>query len=421
MHQLIRRCSLPEYRYSGGKHRYSGRKHRYSGRKHLWQGSLFLALTLLPWAAMAVDVRVGTREQLVKALQDAKPGTKILIAPGTYKGGLSRTNLKGAQGAPIIIAGEDPAKRPVIEGATTGLQLSSPEHVELRDLVISKATGNGINIDDSGSTTTPARNVVLKNILVRDIGPTGNKDGLKLSGVNDFHIEGCRVERWGSTGSAIDMVGCHQGVVNGCKFLEGASSATGVQAKGGSSEIVIQRCRFENPGERAVNVGGSTGLAYFRPIDAKFEAASITVEDCEFIGGLSAIAFVGVDGALVQHNTIYRPRKWVMRILQENTGSRFVACRNGQFIKNVVAFRSDEVGTIVNIGPNTEPKTFAFSGNKWYCLDRPGQTQQLIQLPTKETSGIYGQNPGFTDAERGDLSIKGQTPQDPGVRPVLQQ
>ena len=33
---------------------------------------------------------------------------------------------------------------------------------------------------------------------------------------------------------------------------------------------------------------------------------------------MTPVAFVGVDGATVRHNTIYRPRRWGLRILQEN-------------------------------------------------------------------------------------------------------
>jgi hypothetical protein len=165
-----------------------------------------------------------------------------------------------------------------------------------------------------------------------------------------------------------------------------------------------------------VNIGGSTGLAYIRPSNAEFEAQRITVEDCEIIGGMSAIAFVGVDGALVQHNTIYRPSRWAIRILQENTDARFVACRQGRFINNVVAFRSEDVREVINVGPNTAPKTFEFSGNAWCCLDRPAETQRLVRLPVQEANGIYGKDPGFADPSNGDLRVPNRKLGDAGRR-----
>lgn len=213
------------------------------------------------------------------------------------------------------------------------------------------------------------------------------------------------------------MVGCANGVVRACKFADArGDSANGVQTKGGSSQIAIQRCRFENAGGRAVNAGGSTGLDYFRPRDATFEAKDITVEDCEFIGGLTAVAFVGVEGAVVRHNTIYRPRRWPFRVLQENTDSRFVASCNGKVENNVIAFRSDEVREVINIGGQTAPDTFAFSGNAWTCLNRPQDTRRLVRLPVAEQDGTYGDAPKFKDPLQGDVRIPDRKPEAPGVR-----
>jgi hypothetical protein len=374
----------------------------------------------LPGAARAqAMVRVQNRDEFARALAGAKPGTTISLAPGTYRGSLAHAGLRGTKKLPIVIAGGDPKNPPVIEGGGGGIQLSSPQHVELRDLVIHKATGNGLNIDDGGSIDMPAENIVLRNVIVRDIGPRGNTDGIKLSGVKRFRVESCRVERWGSGGSAIDMVGCHEGVITGCTFAEATGDgANGVQAKGGSSRITIQRCRFENAGGRAVNIGGSTGLPYFRPRDAKFEAQDITVEDCTFLGGQSAIAFVGVDGALVQHNTIYRPKRWAIRILQESTDARFVPCRNGRFTNNVVAFQADELRQLVNIGPSTSPETFEFAGNQWHCLDRPENTRRLVQLPAEDKQGTHGIAPRFKDPGSGDLRMVERQADDAGVRDV---
>lgn len=366
----------------------------------------------------ADETSVADRESLVRALRTAKPGSTVLVEPGKYAGGLSQSGLRGTAGQPIVIAAADADHPPVIEGGASGIQLSSPEHVELRDLVIATATANGLNIDDGGSAATPAHHVTLKNIVVRDVGPRGNRDGIKLSGVAHFRIDGCRVERWGSGGSAIDMVGCRAGVITGCTFIEaGGDMANGVQTKGGSSDIVIQRCRFENPGGRGVNIGGSTGLPYFRPADAPFEAKNITVEDCEFLGGQAAVAFVGVDGAMVRHNTIYRPRRWPVRILQENQDPRFVPSRNGKFEHNIIVFRSDEVRETVNIGGHTAPETFQFSSNVWYCLDRPADTQRFVRLPTRESNGTYGTDPQLQDPENGVLTVRDGKPNQPGVRP----
>jgi len=354
-------------------------------------------------AVAAAEVRVSDTAGLRRALAGAVPGTEILVAPGTYEGGLHARGLRGEAERPVVLRGADPEKPPAIEGGA-GIHLSGVEHVELRDVIFAGSSGNGINIDDGGSDDSPSRHVVPRNLVVRDVGPDGNRDGIKLSGVDDFRVENCTVERWGARGSGIDMVGCHRGEVAGCTFRhEKGRGDNGVQAKGGSSDIVVRRCRFEEAGQRAINVGGSTGLDYFRPRPQGYEAKDVTVEDCTIVGSLTAVAFVGVDGATVRHNTIYRPRKWGFCILQENRGAEFVPSRNGKFTDNLVAFRSDEMGMPVNVGPGTAPESFTLARNAWYCLDEPRRSRP--RLPVEETEGVYGIDPGFRDAEGGDLRL----------------
>lgn len=368
-----------------------------------------------PEGSPASQILVQDAPGLRQAAAKAQPGTSILLAAGEYPGGLYLENLQGEAGRPIVIAAADPENPPVIRGGTEGLHLTDPAYVELHHLVITGAAVNGLNIDDGGSYDTPAHHLVLKGLRVADIGAQGNHDGIKLSGVDDFRVEGCTIERWGTGGgSAIDMVGCHRGVIEGNLFRHtDTTGSTGVQAKGGTRQVLVRRNRFENAGGRAVNIGGSTGLAYFRPPlpagGEHCEAREIYVEGNTFLGSGAPVAFVGVDGSVVRFNTIFCPQRWALRILQETREPGFVPCRRGVFTDNLVVFRSDqwfEGG--VNIGPHTAPETFRFARNFWYCLDDPSKSQPT--LPTPEEAGTYGQDPQFQDAARGDLRLRPGSP-----------
>ena len=367
---------------------------------------LFTCILTVTAVVSAEDITVRTRAGLIRAAQNAKPGTRILIRPGTYRGGISLSRLRGELDNPIVLTAADPKRPPIFQGGAACLQLSNPVHVELHNLIFSGATDNGLNIDDGGSYDSPAQHLLLQGLKIRDVAPKGNHDAIKLSGVDNFRVESCLVERWGTGGSGIDMVGCHQGTIINCTFRNNSSGyGNGVQTKGGSSNIHIQHCRFENAGSRAVNMGGSTGPRFFRPKLQGYEAKNIFVEDCTFIGSMAAIAFVGVDGAIVRYNTIYRPDDWVVRILQESRGSEFTPCRGGVFTNNVIAFRADELRTAVNVGPGTAPTTFTFANNYWYCIDAPKRSARL-SLPVKETAGSYGIDPQFKDAQNKDFNLK---------------
>ena len=123
------------------------------------------------------------------------------------------------------------------------------------------------------------------------------------------------------------MVGCHRGVIAANvirHIVPEPPNCTGVQGKGGTSDVVIRQNRFEHAGGRGVNIGGGTGLQFFRPAlvagGAHAEARNIRVEGNTFVGAMTPVAFAGVDGAVVRFNTIERPGRWALRILQENIG-----------------------------------------------------------------------------------------------------
>ena len=365
---------------------------------------LFLSCFAL---ACAEDVPVSDAQGFRSAVSTAKPGTRIVLAGGNYGGGFHFANLRGEAGKPIIIAAADPKNPPLFSEAKAGIHLSKPAHVELHGLVFSKLSANGLNIDDGGvATEDGAHHVVMRGLRVTDVGDRGNEDGIKLSGLSEFQVVDCTVECWGKGGgSAIDMVGCHLGLVEGNVFRhQDAPGCSGVQCKGGTSEIAIQHNRFEDAGGRAVNIGGSTGLQFFRPPlkpDGEHaEARKIRVEGNWFRGSVAPIVFAGADGGVVRFNTIERPSRWAFRILQETKEPGFVPCRNGEITDNVIIFESgkwSENG--VNIGGGTAPETFKFARNWWYCADRPDRSRP--KLPTAETGGVYGNDPATAKGKAG--------------------
>ncbi len=380
-----------------------------------WTGqAAALVLFASSVAVAAVDVSVRNADELRAAVAAAKPGARILLAGGSYGGGFQFRDVRGTAAEPIVIAAADPQRRPVFRDAASGLHFSNPAYLELRDLTFTALTANGLNIDDGGDRAGAAggaHHIVLDRLLVMDVGQEGNHDGIKLSGVTDFRVRACGVHRWGTAGSAIDMVGCHRGVIEDSYFEHRTPlvpNANGVQCKGGSSAIVIRGNRFVNPGGRGVNLGGSTGLAYFRPPlvgdGPHFEARDLRVEGNLFIGAAAAVAFVGVDGAVVRFNTIEEPGRWALRILQENRAANFIPSRNGEFTDNVIVFDSrqwSEGG--VNVGSGTAPDTFRFARNWWYCTDRPEQSRP--RLPTPESDGVHGRPPGEAATRAGAAAL----------------
>ncbi|MCA9185261.1 MAG: hypothetical protein R3E01_18905 [Pirellulaceae bacterium] len=347
--------------------------------------------------AIGADLHVTNNTELRRALQDAVSGDAILLAPGTYGGGLFRSDLSN-----VLIASEDPGNRAVIQGGTNALQLSDATNVTISDLILEGQTGNGLNIDDGGSFASPSTNVTIRNVLVRQIAGNGNLDGIKLSGVTGFLIENVEVRNWGDGGSAVDMVGSHHGLIQNSLFVHDALSnfGSGVRPKGGSKDVVIRANRFELPNGagRAVQAGGSTDPQFFRFIDGdnNYEANQVVAEGNVVIGASSAFSFVNIDGGLVHHNFAYRPFEWTIRILNENQDSPTVQTQNGQFRNNVVYVKdtATEYKQAVNIGSQTMAETFQFESNQWFNAGSP--TRSEPSLPSAEIDGVYGVAPEFT-------------------------
>lgn len=392
--------------------------------------SIFLAALLLlnanfrgaqaDWNQAPPTIRVANAKMLQAAFRDAVPGTRIEIAPGDY-GSVTGTNLRGRAGKTIIVTASDASDPPRF----VSLQLSRCEYLELSDLVFAGAPDNGLNVDDGGDYAWPAHHIVLRRLQVRDVGPDGNHDGVKLSGLDDFQVLDCTIERWGTgNGSGIDMVGCHRGLIrdNVLRHQQptpengSLTGAHGVQTKGGCRAIRIENNRFEHAGARAINCGGSTGQQFFRPPletlpngAPRSEASEISIVGNVIIGSEAALAFVGVDGALVQWNTIYLPRKWALRILQETRAPGFVTSRDVKFFDNLVVFSQAEWSEGgVNIGAATTPEKFTFAHNFWFCLDDPAHSRPT--LPTVETDGVFGENPLFVAAQDLDLRLQADSP-----------
>ena len=352
--------------------------------------------------ARAATVAVGDDDAFRRALAAAGPGTRIVLKGGKYRPGVSARDLRGTAESPIVIEAANADDPPVFEGGQVAFHFSDCAHLTLRHLVVRGQSGNGINIDDGGTFDSPSHHVTLEGIRVADVGPTGNRDGIKLSGIDDLKLVGCTVEGWG--GQGIDMVGCHRVQVADCTFRgkPGFGQQIAVQAKGGSSDVTVRRCTFLDAGQRGVNLGGSTDPKVFRPQGATYEAKDVVVEGCRFVGGMVPVAFVGVDGSTVRYNTIVRPQRWVVRILQENTADGMVPSRNGRFEHNLVVYRGEQVRAAVSSGPKTQPASFKFHHNLWYCEDRPDRSRP--ECPSPESAGVYGIDPGVRPGQDGNPS-----------------
>jgi hypothetical protein len=345
--------------------------------------SLFLAGAA---AACAGVIEVRDAASLRAALSRLEAGDVLKIHGGEYPGGFSLSEREG-----ITIEAADPEQPPHFKGGKVAWHFTRCAGLTVRHLHCSGQSHNGINVDEGGPERGPAAGITLENLVISDIGPTGNFDGIKCSGLADLVIRDCTISGWG--GQAIDLVGCRRVLISGCRILgkPGFSQHTGPQFKGGCEDVTIENCVIIDAGMRPIQAGGSTGLAYIRPPGARYEARRIIIRNNRIEGGDCAATFTGVDGAEFSGNTVLRPQRWIFQILTETREPGFPPARNVRISGNTFVFRAAQVQQALNIGPHTEPETFTFSNNIWYAEDRPEASR--LRLPVEEEGGTYGKPP----------------------------
>ncbi|MCU0330796.1 MAG: hypothetical protein MUC47_07435 [Candidatus Kapabacteria bacterium] len=325
---------------------------------------------------------------LAEAARDAQPGDTLLIVDREHRDESTVDRLRGTAAAWITVRGIHRDSTSIVGGR--GLQFIDPVYLRIEHVTMIGQESNSINIDDGGTFDTPAHHIEVRECGFFGTGDaTENIDLLKMSGVDTFLIENIEMAGGSSGGSGIDMVGCHDGTIRTSIFRSMGSNA--IQAKGGTARLVIQGNVFANAGARAINCGGSTGYAFFRPQNAPHEAADLLVAANVFVGGTTSVAYVGCERVDVVNNTMLYQTRWVARVLQETVDpQRFVPCRNNSFRNNIVVF-DNRITTTLNLGANTAPETFTFSNNLWYRADDPSRSQPV--LPVTETGSVIGRDP----------------------------
>jgi hypothetical protein len=360
-------------------------------------------------------------DSIEAAVAVAEPGTAVRVHAGQYPGDIFLSDVAGTQAAPIWIGGAPGEERPVIGGAGSAeaLHVSGGRYLVLHDLEITGTTGNGVNLDDRGdyADAEALRHVVVRNLSIHAIGTGGNNDCPKISGANDFFVLDSQFADCSAGGSNIDHVGCHDGLIAGNTFTGGG---TGVQTKGGSSNIEIRGNVFTQVGGRAVNMGGSTGFEFFRPpLDAaadNYEARDIRVVANVFDRAAEVAALPGCVDCLFANNTVYRPATRILRILQETTSSEgftFLPASNGRIVNNLFVYTRAEItnaGRAINVGAGTSPATFRYENNLWYASDDIAGSGDVDYQGATVIETLPAADPGFVDAPNGDFTLSDGSP-----------
>jgi len=357
------------------------------------------------------------------------PGTgdTVIVMEGTYPSqGLVGFNFRVRGGGPddyLVIMGDPAASsKPVIDAdksANVCLLLTAdyseptnnnPEDdiafIKLKDIVFTNSSQQCVNIDDGGhpdashdSRGTPAHHIIIEGCEFSRSGIPYH--GLKMAGVDTFLVKDCVFTD--IQDPMLDMVGCHYGTIQNCQFIDADIAwqrGSGLVAKGGSSNITIDRCYFRACGYNGVNIGQATGSAFFRPplyeLDGEgetmdYEAKNIKVYRSVFVNIQNPIKFASSRGGGVYNCTFYCPVAYSeneptslafmfnMYSFQTSVGGYdLVWPRDGEVVNNIAYYNGTwgyENWVIMVQSSTTLPETFLFSHNIWHNMQDPAESE----------------------------------------------
>ena len=367
--------------------------------------ALVLAMLLAPAAAATQHlVRPGSDVELLD--ERLKPGDEIILMPGEHRPA-TLESVQGTAERPIIIRGLDPANPSTIEASTYGLRLRHPRHVRISDVIIIGATIHGIFLEgdaerpgeeaagqeapgeEAPAASSPsAGNVFINRVTILDTGPKGLRHAVHARHLRNLRIEECRIVGW--AGSAIELVACEDVAIRDCDFAgkEEFVQITGVRARAGSDRVGIERCRFLDPGEQAVCLGGQSEFDEFRtpPTEGTkpasiCEAARVQVKRCTFINGRCALAFVHAERCTVRNCTIARPRHAVVSIRREQEDPRFAPTANCNFGSNLIVWAPGDLTVLTHLAGDATTEGITLEDNLWWTPELEAEKEELGPFP----------------------------------------
>jgi hypothetical protein len=363
-------------------------------------------------------VRAGTDWSLLD--KRVKPGDEIVLLPGEHRS-VTLDNARGTFEKPIVIRSVDPDHLAVIKADLYGIRLRDPQHVEIRDLMITGAKINGVALEGSArsagaageqSGETPGH-VTIRNVAVLNTGPQGLRYAIDIERMSHVTVQDCRISAW--AGSGIEIVGSSDVTVRDTGFSgrENFTQLSGIRVRAGSERVFIDRCTFVDAGDQAVCIGGKSEMNEFRTApteDAQtgtlYEAANVQVTRCIIVRGRSAVAFVNCRHARVRNCTIVRPQRAVFSIRDEQDDPRFGGTRQSSIGSNLIVWKPGDIEMITHLAGGADVSGISLEQNLWWSPQLAENLEALGPFP-----GV-SQFPQLTDVDpKLDADLQPQEPQ----------
>jgi hypothetical protein len=232
-------------------------------------------------------------------------GDRVHIQAGTYFECLRIEDAPGTETNPILFTGEGEVRIHCAD--REAISASRITYVTIEHMIVLSSGDdmNAIHIDDG------SHHVIIRDNEVTGVGRAG--DCIKVNGTDDvwvIHNDVHNVDTRAGSAQGIDLVAVHRATIR-LNHVHDIADSQGIFAKGGASDIVIERNlieRIASVTSDAIGIvaGGVSTRARFIPLDADYEAIRVIVRNNIVIGADGAgIGSQGCHDCMIVNNTLW--------------------------------------------------------------------------------------------------------------------
>jgi hypothetical protein len=295
-------------------------------------GALFID-AIAPNAWVEVSVRGGGMDAIRTAIDgsDKSKPTRITVEAGTYEGQCLyvEDHIRTAA-SPLWIRAKGQVQIACHDGNGQAVGFDHVAYIAFDGFTIGPEKGfygdSAVHIAGKPNQPKdrahygdydPAHHVIVRNLTARNLnrGPDGDQnpdayesgccDAVKVNQASDIWILDSHVRRTARHG--FDAVGVHREVVCGNVLEDMVGAGVGMEAKGGSEDILYESNVIRRVRTRGIVLGGEgSGNVYMWPWDATYEGRRETARNNVIINASEAgIGFYACQGCSAVNNKVW--------------------------------------------------------------------------------------------------------------------
>jgi len=300
-----------------------------------------------------------------------RPGDELVLDRGIHAA-FTLTDLRGDRNRPIIIRGEpgeEPARFPYVKATAFGIRLIRPQHVVLRDLMVGNGQGPLVLIEGArGADGQPLEsNVQLLSLRLLQDQAAPAQDGVVLRDADRVDIREVTVRGWNRSAFRIER--SSRCSMNYCVLdpNKALPQQNGVEVTQGSRQVAMGMLTLGPRVRTAFRLGSCEGLPADTPAASGLLLMRCSVPEADCLAWLG-----GVDGLLMQWNTVTDPRRCIWE-----AGEACGLPRQVVMAGNLFSWAPGSIDRLCEVPAGLPRESVQLGPNLWWSAEIPAAFEAI--------------------------------------------